>query len=221
MYLQKLFIFVFAVTSPVLFMPGLSGTPGRTLSLTWQAAFADDTGRLTAKERLKSPPTGEIPGNAELLLDTAYYPSLMKDLSHAHESIAIILYLFKTTDYRTALPDRLVHMLVRKHAQGVDVSLLLNVDRGDTPHGMGDSLNDTNLHTAKRLEDNGIRVYLDSPRRTTHAKVVVIDKKIVYIGSHNFTQSALRYNHEVSVRIVSPDMAKEIISYMEALKNEK
>ncbi len=202
-------------------MPGLSGTPGRNLSLIQQAAFADDSGRLTAKERLQNPRAGKIPDTAELLLDTAYYPSLMKDLSHAHESIAMILYLFKTTDYRMALPDRLVHMLVRKYAQGVDVSLLLNVDRGDTPHGIGDNLNDTNLHTAKRLEDKGIHVYLDSPRRTTHAKVVVIDKKIVYIGSHNLTQSALRYNHEVSVRIVSPDMAKEIISYMEALKNEK
>ena len=221
MYLQKLFLFVLAVISPVLFMPGLSGTPGRNLSLIQQAAFADDSGSITAKERLKGPRAGKIPDTAELLLDTAYYPSLMKDLSHAHESIAMILYLFKTTDYRTALPDRLVHMLVRKHAQGVDVSLLLNVDRGDTPRGIGDSLNDTNLHTAKRLEDKGIHVYLDSPRRTTHAKVVVIDKKIVYIGSHNLTQSALRYNHEVSVRIVSPDMAKEIISYMEALKNEK
>ena len=221
MYRQKLLLFVLAAMSSILFLPVLSGTPVGTLSLSQQAAFADDSGRIAAKEPLKSHHAGKIPDTAELLLDTAYYPALMKDLSRAHDSIAMILYLFKTTDYRTALPDRLVQMLVRKHAQGVDVSLLLNVDRGDTPHGIGDSLNDTNLHTAKRLEDKGIHVYLDSPRRTTHAKVVVIDKKIVYIGSHNLTQSALRYNHEVSVRIVSPDMAQEIISYMEALKNEK
>ena len=221
MYRQKLLLFVLAAMSSILFLPVLSGTPVGTLSLSQQAAFADDSGRITAKEPLKSHHAGKIPDNAELLLDTAYYPALMKDLSRARDSIAMILYLFKTTDYRTALPDRLVQMLVRKHAQGVDVSLLLNVDRGDTPHGIGDSLNDTNLHTAKRLEGKGIHVYLDSPRRTTHAKVVVIDKKIVYIGSHNLTQSALRYNHEVSVRIVSPDMAQEIINYMEALKNEK
>ena len=221
MYRQKLLLFVLAATCPVLFMPVLSGTPVGTLSLSQQAAPADNAGRLAEKNNLKTPSAGKSTGTAELLLDTAYYPSLMKDLSRAHDSIAMILYLFKTTDYRTALPDHLVRMLVRKHEQGIDVSLLLNVDRDDIPHGIGDSLNDTNLHTAKHLEEKGISVYLDSPRTTTHAKVVVIDKKIVYIGSHNLTQSALRYNHEVSVRIVSPDMAQELISYMEALKNEK
>ena len=221
MSLKKLSSFVLAALFPVLFLPGLSGTPGRIFSVSPQAASADDSGMLTAKERLKAPLDGERPGTIRLLPDHAYYPSLMKDISGAHDSIAIILYLFKTTDYRTALPDRLVHMLVQKCGQGVDVSVLLNVDRDDTQHGRGDSLNDTNLHTAKYLKDNGIHVYLDSPRRTTHAKVIIIDKKIVYIGSHNLTQSALRYNHEVSVRIVSPDMAQELFSYMEALKNEK
>jgi len=50
-----------------------------------------------------------------------------------------------------------------------------------------------------------------------HAKVVVIDGRCVVIGSHNWTESALRYNHEVSVLICSSDLAKEVKEYIESL----
>ena len=158
--------------------------------------------------------------SVEVLFDKEYFDALMHDIAHARKRIFIIMYVFKTAGYRKALPDRIVNMLIKRHAQGVEVSVLLNVDQVNKNDVASTELNETNLLTAKQLENNGITVYLDSPHKTTHAKIVIIDDNIVYIGSHNFTQSALKYNHEVSVRIESHKIAKKLIDYMEALEHE-
>ncbi|MGC8578766.1 MAG: phospholipase D-like domain-containing protein [bacterium] len=159
--------------------------------------------------------------NIQLLVDQEYYNTLMNDLSNARKNITVVMYLFKMTGYRSALPDHIINMLIKKHAQGVNVSVVLNIDRKNDLNEVKDDLNQTNLEVAKQLQSKGITVYLDSPQRTTHAKIVVIDDRIVYIGSHNFTQSALKYNHEVSVRIVSTDMADKVLHYVEAVEHEK
>jgi phosphatidylserine/phosphatidylglycerophosphate/cardiolipin synthase-like enzyme len=160
-------------------------------------------------------------GNLNLLTDHAYYNSLMQDLSRAEQNIVIIMYLFKATGHRSALPDHIVDMLLKEHKQGLDVTVILNIDQKNNLYKRADDLDEANLSVAKRLEHGGIKVYFDSPRRITHAKVVIIDKRIVYIGSHNFTQSALKYNHEVSVRVVSPAFAEELARYVDELRQER
>lgn len=42
---------------------------------------------------------------------------------------------------------------------------------------------------------------------TTHAKIVAVDSTYVFIGSHNWTESVLTANNEVSVIIVSEEIA--------------
>lgn len=80
-----------------------------------------------------------------------------------------------------------------------------------------DDLNRNNAETAERLKQAGIRVCMDAPDRVTHTKLVVIDRLYVLIGSHNLTQSALKYNHEASVWIDSAPLAEEALRYMKSL----
>ncbi len=156
----------------------------------------------------------------KLLEDKEYYSYLIKDIGAARHSIDIIMYLFKPTGYRNGLPDHILDSIESKHKQGVNVIVLLNIDDRYKYNGKAVSVNDSNTSVAKDLEKRGIRVYFDSPKRITHAKVIIIDKRIVYIGSHNFTQSALKYNHEISVRIVSSDLAEMLLRYMEVIEHE-
>ena len=51
----------------------------------------------------------------------------------------------------------------------------------------------------------------------THLKVTVIDGRYVYLGSHNLTEGALRYNNELSVLIDSPEIAAETLTYLNQL----
>jgi phosphatidylserine/phosphatidylglycerophosphate/cardiolipin synthase-like enzyme len=64
------------------------------------------------------------------------------------------------------------------------------------------------------LHSNGVNVKLDNETDTDHLKLVVIDNKIVYVGSRNWSESALYYNHEASVKIVSEEIAQSFIEYL-------
>ena len=70
---------------------------------------------------------------------------------------------------------------------------------------------------AALLTRGGVRVVFDSPTVTSHNKTVVIDNRYVFIGSHNLTQGALRHNNELSVMIVSPELAAEVKSFLDRL----
>ncbi|MFZ3056300.1 MAG: phospholipase D-like domain-containing protein [Smithella sp.] len=84
----------------------------------------------------------------------------------------------------------------------------------ETTDRKSDELNIQNKQTGKLLEEKGVNVYFDSPRQTTHTKLVVIDQRLVLLGSHNFTQSALKYNNEISILLDSPEMAQNARNYI-------
>ncbi len=121
-------------------------------------------------------------------------------------------YLFKVTDSSRNQPRRITEELIRARSRGVDVTVLLEQESNGN-----DRLNDDNRHTAELLSRSGIRVRFDAPGRISHLKLVMIDNRYVYIGSHNLTQSALKYNNELSVLINSPEMAAEIRAYLDRL----
>ena len=76
-----------------------------------------------------------------------------------------------------------------------------------------DLSNKYNTNTAAYLEKYGIKVLFDNESKKLHAKLCLIDDKIIYTGSHNFTYSAMKRNSENSVRIVSYDEAEKIKEY--------
>ena len=95
--------------------------------------------------------------------------------------------------------------------RGVDVTVYLEKKRGKDP------LMTDNRRTAEALNRGGVKVFFDSPNVTSHAKVVVIDSRFVFLGSHNMTQGALRHNNELSVLIDSHELAAEVRSYLDRL----
>ena len=58
----------------------------------------------------------------------------------------------------------------------------------------------------------------DSPSRTTHAKLMVVDEQIILLGSTNWTYNALSSNNEVAVRIRSKEAAKDVVEYFNKVK---
>jgi len=69
----------------------------------------------------------------------------------------------------------------------------------------------TSKHTSTSLRL--ATVYLDEDTETDHMKLVIIDGYIVYVGSHNWSESGLYYNRETSVRIVNEEVAEEFENY--------
>jgi phosphatidylserine/phosphatidylglycerophosphate/cardiolipin synthase-like enzyme len=150
--------------------------------------------------------------SVELLGDGDYFPALIRAIDGAQREIVMSFFYFKTNGYETNFPDRILHHLRNASRRGVSVRLLLERGRDATS-----AVDRHNRDTAARLRGSGITVAFDSPYRTTHTKAAVIDGTTVLMGSHNLTASALKYNHELSVKIVSPAVAREVIRYMDTL----
>ena len=148
-----------------------------------------------------------------LLKNREYADTLLRDIREARSSILFSCYLFKITGSRASLPRRIAEELVSARRRGIAVSVVLEKDSGRN----NDRLGAENRHTAAFLARGGVKVIFDSPSVVTHAKAAVIDRRYVFLGSHNLTQSALRRNNELSVRIDSPEMAAEVTAYLERL----
>lgn len=187
------------------------------LILLSPAAFAADEGRAAVSAPqpvLQGKTTGSSPQavvEAKLLLDRDYFTALLDGVDRARAEIFLSAYLFRTIQNARGYPEAVLKRLVAAVHRGVRVDVVLERNR-DT-----DDLSRNNAETAERLKQGGIRVCMDAPDRVTHTKLVVIDRRYLLIGSHNLTQSALKFNHEASVWIDSPSLAEEALSYMKSL----
>ncbi|MEN6620124.1 MAG: phospholipase D-like domain-containing protein [Smithella sp.] len=144
-----------------------------------------------------------------LLKNQEYFPALVAVIDEAETEIIMSFFLFKTKMNQNSYPDKIFAHLVRAAKRGVKVLILL-----ENSDGFDSNLNAENKRTKNILEDKGIKVYFDTPQKITHTKLVVIDQKIILLGSHNLTQSALKYNNEVSIFIENPELAREARTYM-------
>ena len=148
---------------------------------------------------------------AKLLLDRDYFTALLEGLDRARAEIFLSAYLFRTIENARGYPEAVLKRLAAAVQRGVRVDMVL--ERSNS----SDDLNRNNEETAERLKRAGIRVCMDAPDRVTHTKLVVIDRRYLLIGSHNLTQSALKFNHEASVWIDSAPLAGEALGYMKSL----
>ena len=175
------------------------------LSLFMHAlAFAEPETKVPAPDRPES-------CGAKLLKDQDYFTALLEDIDRARQEIALTVFFFKTNGYRDNRPDRILVHLREAVRRGVLVDVV--IERGREK----ENVSKVNADTARKLRAAGIRVCMDAPDRTMHAKMIVIDRRTLFMGSHNLTQSALKYNHEVSIRIESPPLAEEALRYMKSL----
>lgn len=144
-----------------------------------------------------------------LLINEDYFPTLLNAIDRARSEVFMSIFSFKAGVHKNSYPDRILEQLARVTKRGVKVFVIL-----ETTENKYDELNLQNRQTGKLLEEKGIKVYYDNPGKTTHTKLTVIDEKIVILGSHNLTQSALKHNNEISVLLDNPDLAKRCREYM-------
>ena len=146
---------------------------------------------------------------AVLLANEDYFPALIEAIDEAQSEIFVCIFSFKTDMHKDSYPDRILGHLARAAKRGVKVTVIMEIaGRGD------DELSMQNRQTGELLEAKGVKVYFDSPRKTTHTKLIVIDERLVILGSHNWTQSALKHNNEISILLERPDLATRARNYM-------
>lgn len=133
------------------------------------------------------------------LVNEFYDACLHWALFGAKKSIYVVMFVAKPVKLGTGIRhpvNSLLYDLMDAVGRGVKVHLIL-----DHPGHEGDWQYQVNKEVVDYLKSAGVDAKLDSARFKTHDKLVIIDDEVIFIGNHNWTLSALKYNNEVSVRI--------------------
>ena len=138
----------------------------------------------------------------ELLEGPRFAASLEQAIDGAQSSVRLATYVFRLSPRGET--GRLAKALAQAAKRGVEVELYLETT------GLKDSLERGNRQVAKWLKRNQVKVYFDTPNQRSHAKAAVIDHKFCFVGSHNLTESALKHNYELTLRVDSPALAQKL-----------
>ena len=100
----------------------------------------------------------------------------------------------------------LINSIVMAHQRGVKVKVLVNFSGAHT-------VTTKNRTLSQYLSERGVPVRAAGKGYLVHGKVLIIDKEVVIIGSHNLTQRGLWVNYEASIAIHSKSIADSMISW--------
>ena len=103
-------------------------------------------------------------------------------IDSAGDSIYVEVYLLTSMD--------VVDSLILAHQRGVDVKVILEGRVSGSPNALAYS----------RLAGTGIDVcWASEAYKLTHSKLIIVDEKKAFVGSHNLSYSALNLNREISL----------------------
>ncbi len=154
------------------------------------------------------------------LNDRDYYPVALSKINEAKKSIHMVMYEIRwygnpDGDYHEV--SKLGVALVKAEKRGVDVKVIMDDGRG---HGFSNpDLVYAAQNWSKYFKAHGVKFEFDWSNITTHDKLIIIDDYIVIVGSTNWSQSALKYNHEANALIESKEVAREYEKYYNYLWN--
>jgi phosphatidylserine/phosphatidylglycerophosphate/cardiolipin synthase-like enzyme len=148
-----------------------------------------------------------------ILDNKKYFKKLISHIRNAKSEIFISMFIFKTTKSPKNRANLIVAELIKAKKKGIDVVVILDKSNFDK------NITKQNMNTAKILRKKNIKVIFDKPDTTTHNKVVIIDRRYSFVGSHNFTHSALFYNNEISLLIDNKNLAEKLIKIILHIKH--
>lgn len=172
--------------------------------------------RPVSPEKDKNPELPELPeyvsNDVRFLFRQAYISALTKDIENAENSIFVVMFLVRYSGASNDVVLNLVNKIISAQEREIDIEIFLdsNIKDGNTP---------TNKPAYEQLKRNEVNVKLNRSRKWYHTKLIIIDNKIIYTGSHNWTANAFYQNEEASIRIVSEEMAEYIKKNLQLNKN--
>ncbi len=140
-----------------------------------------------------------IPVSVYFSPDDRVMEFILNEVNQAQQTITVLGYSFTS--------DPLAEALIERAHYGVQVSGVFDRD-----------MYKANIGTEyDRLVSAGLFFCLDGESGLMHNKVIVIDEKMVILGSYNFTASAERYNDENVVFLYDRDIAQEYLQEAELI----
>ena len=126
-----------------------------------------------------------LKASAEVLFGGDYQKALHEHLTQAEKSITIAMYFIILEPKGEGPINELVNDLIDAKNRGVSVKVLLE-----------DSKLKASRLAYKKLKENDIAVYFDTPKQLLHIKGIAIDDRYLFLGSANWSRAAMEDNNE-------------------------
>jgi phosphatidylserine/phosphatidylglycerophosphate/cardiolipin synthase-like enzyme len=149
-------------------------------------------------------------GAIAVVNDRDYFPKVSELLGGAQKSIHIIMFSanYQTQEeYMDSATNLLLQSLISARNKGIEVKMFMD----DWPEG--------NSKTLNYLEKNNVPVSTISIDGTVHSKLIIIDSKIVVVGSTNWSYHALDKNRETNVIINDERVARLFEDYFSTISS--
>jgi len=133
-------------------------------------------------------------------------------LQNAQQTIDVIMYEWKWYTHELAGGVEKFNLAFQGAARrGVKVRVLLNIE------SMGHAITKINTRTAQFLKLAGVDVKFGQIGVATHAKMLIIDQKIMILGSHNVSKGSFSKNQEASIIVEGGEAIRPYIDYFTLL----
>jgi len=156
-------------------------------------------------------PTILAEGSVEVVTDREYFDDALQALQGARESIHMVMFSlnrYTAPEHMNSQVNQLITEVLKAKNKGVDVKIIMD----DWPEG--------NEKSKGFFEENDIEVRVDEEfEGTTHDKLIIIDGKIVIVGSTNWSFFSVEKNHEANVIIFDERIARKFEEYFSSLWN--
>lgn len=125
----------------------------------------------------------------KLLPNPAFLPWLLDAIARARRSVVLVNYLTAMGEGDRSGPvSRIAVALAGARRRGVSIDVVLE----------GSKFRE-NLAFYRFLKNAGADVWMDTSLTFIHTKAVLVDRRILCVGSHNLSASALSSHHELSI----------------------
>ena len=141
----------------------------------------------------------------EVVNDRDYFDRVFELIDSADESIHLAMFEIKYYEkYPDSEVNQLVEKLIEKNSEGVDVKIIVDQFLTDE-------------RAVEILKKSGVDIRWDSTSVTTHNKLMIVDGRVVLIGSTNWSYYSLSKNHESNVIFHDEESAGKFERYFEEL----
>jgi len=148
----------------------------------------------------------------EFLIGSEYSEKIIKLIDNSKTDIDILMYHWGFYGGAEDLKIQKLNLSFKSALhRGVNIRALLH---SGTP---SDGLFSKNRETANHLQSWGAKVKFYKRSGILHSKLLLIDKTIAVLGSHNYSKKSQSSNIEISVVIERSDLIKRLQNYFELL----
>lgn len=197
------------------FVPSAAGAPLRRIpraavrfALYGDDAKADRALGISAARRLCQ---DARPVSARILGAEDFGRAILDAARNAQTSVWVSAYAF--SPYLEGPVGVFFAVLAAKVKDGVEVVLLGEYGQATPP-----SVKQATRNFLAEMARYGMRAYLLGERKALHKKLLIVDRRVVFLGSSNLTPAGTLYNQDVNVRIDCPVAARPIIADFEHMR---